>query len=362
MDPHNPPRWRRRVPWLAFLLIPILLTACSGSRTPSSSWPGLTVKDGVAYLAFNDSIYAVQADDGSEIWHYTPDGELATSFFAPVAVDDQGTLYAGSYDGGVYAVRTADGSLAWQRNISAGRIIGGPALAGDLLLVPSSDRSLYALQKDGGQVVWTFDSERPLWASPLVKGDQVYIAALDHNVYGLNIEDGSVLWSEELDGAIADRPSSFDGLLLSGTFGDQLNALDENSGQIAWSVTTSDWVWGNPTIGDGVAYFGDVSGGYYAVDQGGATVWKSSFEGAIAASPAYDQGSLFFVTEAGNAYARQASDNSPLWQQTLTGRLLADPAVNDGLVIVPALDGDNVLTALDAGSGAIRWTYQPAKE
>lgn len=362
MDPLNPPFWRRRAPWLALLLIPILLTACSGSRTPSSSWPGLVVRDGTAYLSFNDSIYAVQAADGSEDWRYTPGGDMATSFFAPVAIDDQGVLYAGSYDGGVFAIDSQDGSLVWQQDLSSGRIIGGPALAGDLLLVPSSDGNLYAVQRSGGQLVWTFTSERPLWATPLVENDRIYLAALDHNIYELDLRDGSVIWSQELDGAIADQPASFDGLLISGTFGDKLNAMDESNGDVVWTVPTSDWVWGNPTVGDGIAYFGDVSGGYYAVDQQGATVWRSSFEGSIAASPAYDQGNLYIVTEAGNVFARQAADDTPMWQQTLTGQLLADPVVSDGLVLVSALDGDNVLTALDAESGAIRWTYQPAKE
>ncbi|MGA9532430.1 MAG: PQQ-binding-like beta-propeller repeat protein [Anaerolineales bacterium] len=362
MTSAHPPSWRRHARWLAILLIPLLLTACSGSRTPSSSWPGVVVKDGVAYLSFNDSIYAIQASDGSEVWRYTPAGDMATSFYAPVAIDDQGVIYAGSYDGGVFALNADDGNLVWQQDLSSGRIIGGPAVAGDLLLIPSSDRNLYAVQKAGGQLVWSFTSDRPLWATPLVENERVYLAALDHNVYELNLRDGSVLWSRELGGAIADQPASFDGLLISGTFGDKLNAMDESTGNIVWTVPTGDWVWGNPTVGDGVAYFGDVSGGYYAVDQQGGIVWKSSFEGSIAASPAYDQGHLFFVTEASSVFAREADDNTPMWQQTLTGRLLADPVVTDGLVLVSALDGDNVLTALDAESGAIRWTYQPAKE
>ncbi len=303
-------------------------------------------------------------EDGRERWRYAPDEEEATTFYAPPAVDtEKGTLYAGSYDGHIVALDADSGTITWQRQVSSGRVIGGPALAGELLIVPATDRQLHAIRTTNGMEVWSFASDRPFWSTPLVEGDRVYLAALDHHLYALNTESGELLWERDLSGALADRPVSFNGALLVGSFSEELNAVDEESGRVEWSVATEDWVWGNPAVGDGTAYFGDVSGEFFAVDEQGGIRWQLSLESAVAASPAYRDGRLYFVTEGGGVFAREGASNDPLWEQTQEGRLLSDPIVTDGdLVLVAALDGENLLTAYHADSGAIRWTYQPAED
>jgi outer membrane protein assembly factor BamB len=195
-----------------------------------------------------------------------------------------------------------------------------------------------------------------------VEGDQLYLAGLDHFLYKLRVSDGSLIWQQELSGALADKPSSFDGLLLVGTFGEELKAINKENGGVAWTIKTGDWVWGNPAISEDMAFFGDVAGGFYAVNQDGTTVWDFNVEGQIAASPAVADGIVYFVTEDGSVFARSAQDNTPQWEQNLDGRLLSDPAIVDETLLVAAVDGENLLTAYDVNSGAIRWTYQPVEE
>ncbi|MFP3854590.1 MAG: PQQ-binding-like beta-propeller repeat protein [Anaerolineales bacterium] len=352
----------RRAIWL-LLLLPLLLTACAGARAPSTSWPGLAVQDGVAYVAFNQAIYAVDVENGREQWRYLPGEDQATSFFAQPAVDsDAGIVYAGSFDGDVVALEQDTGNVIWNHRLTGARIIGGPALAGDLLLVPSANRQLYALRTDSGQEVWTFRSERAFWSTPRVEGEFVYLAGLDHVLYKLALEDGSIVWERDLSGALADEPASFNGLLLVGTFGEQLNAVDKETSEVAWSVETGDWVWGNPVVFEDTAFFGDVSGRFYAVNRQGTPIWEFNVEGQVAASPAAADGFVYLVTEDGSIYARAAEDSTPEWEQNLEGRLLTDPVVIEETLLVAAIDGDNLLTAFDINSGAIRWTYQPVEE
>jgi outer membrane protein assembly factor BamB len=190
----------------------------------------------------------------------------------------------------------------------------------------------------------------------------VYLAGLDHFLYKLDSRDGTLIWERELSGALADEPASFDGLLLVGTFGEELVAVDKQSGQVAWAVETGDWVWGNPGVADDMAYFGDVAGAFYAVNQSGSTIWDFNVDGQIAASPVLDEENVYFVTQDGSVFARTASDNSPQWEQSVEGRLLSDPALVDGKLIVAAVEGENLLTTFDVTSGAILWTYQPVEE
>jgi outer membrane protein assembly factor BamB len=357
----------RPVRWL-LLLLPLLLAACSGTRTPSTGWPGLSVDEQRVYVAFNQAVYAVSLEDGREEWRYSPQEEQATTFYAPPAVDrEAGTLYVGTYDGHIVALNAESGATVWRREISSGKVIGGPALAGDLLIVPTTDRQLHAIRTDNGTEVWSFSSERPLWSTPLVEGDRLYLAALDHHLYALDSQSGELVWERDLSGALADRPVSFNGALLVGSFSEELNAVDKQTGEVAWSVATEDWVWGNPAIGEGTAYFGDLSGEFFAVDENGRILWQLSLDSAIAASPAYRDGRLYFVTEggteSGQVFAREAASNNPLWEKDPVGRLLSDPiATDNGLLLVAALEGENLLTAYNAESGAIRWTYQPAED
>ena len=359
----NPKSFLHRGRWLLLIAAALVLSACSGSRVGSSSWPGLTVSDSTAYVAFNQSVYAVDLASGQERWQFTPPEEdKGATFYAPPALSDQGTLIVSSYTGVVYALKADTGDIIWRRALSSSRLVGGPNVAGDLVLVPSADRNLYALKLESGADVWSFSTGEPLWSEPLVQGDKIYLSGLDHKVYSLDLASGQQLWSTELKGAIADRPTGLDNLILAGTFANELVALDADTGRVAWTKQTDGWVWGDPAVQDGVAYFGDVDGTFYAVDTKGNEVWRSHLDGDVTASPAVENGTVFFVTADGQVFARKAADNSPAWQQPLDGQLLTDPVATGDSLLVASLDGTNLLTAFDATSGAVRWAYEPTNK
>lgn len=359
MVPDKQPTWRL-ARWLLFLLLPLLIGACAGTRTPSTSWPGLAADESNAYITFGPSVVAVDLEDGSQNWRYSPTEEEATTFYAQPAVGEDGIIYVGSYDGDVVALDAENGTVRWKEVVTAGRVVGGPVIAGDLLLVPSSDRQLYAVDKTNGQEVWTFASERPLWASPRVNGQVAYLAGLDHHLYALEIESGRLIWDREFDGALADQPAAFNGALLVGTFGQALHAVDRQSGSTEWSVTTEDWVWGNPAVGGEAAFFGDVSGGFFAVDRQGRPLWQENLDSGVAASPVYEEGRVYIVTEGGGVFARDAQQGASAWPEarSIEGRLMTDPIVVKDLLLVAALDGEDLLTAFRADVGTKQWTYQ----
>jgi outer membrane protein assembly factor BamB len=356
----NPNRVWSRGRWLLLIVLAAAISACSGSRVGSSSWPGLAVSDNAAFVAYNQSVYAVDLASGQQLWQFTPpEQDKGATFYASPALTDSGNLIVSSYSGVVYALKATTGGIVWRQAVSDARLVGGPAVAGDLVLVPSADHNLYALKLDSGVQVWSFSTEEPLWSEPLVLGDKVYISGLDHKVYALDLKSGSQIWSTELKGAMADRPSSLDSLILTGTFANQVVALNAGDGRIAWTLQTDGWVWGDPAVQDGVAYFGDVNGTFYAVDSQGHVVWQNYLDGDVTASPTIENGSVYFVTAVGQVFARNAADNTPVWQQPLSGQLLTDPVVTGESLLVASLDGDNLLTAFDATSGAVRWAFQP---
>lgn len=344
---------------LLLILFSLALGACAGAQVGASSWPGLAADDSQAYIAFNQSVIAVDLESGQAVWGYTSEDSAAT-FFAPPAVD-QDTLYAGDYAGDVYAFEKATGVIRWQVHLSDAKIVGGPAVTDDLLLVPSSDRRLYALDKSDGSVRWSYTTERPLWATPLIDDGQVILPALDHHLYAIDLESGELAWEVELDGALADRPAQLGDLLLVGTFTHQLVAIERSTGHVAWQIETNDWVWGNPSVTQERAFFGDVNGTLRALDGGGAELWRREVIGSVAATPAVNGDTTFFATEDGSVMGLSVEDGDQVWQQNLEGRLLSDPILVDNTLLIASLDGESLLTAFNAESGAIFWRFSPAE-
>jgi outer membrane protein assembly factor BamB len=352
-----------RKPWSILVLLTLvsaLLAGCSGGGAVASSWPGVTVDDSKAYIATGPAVYAVDLVSGQERWRFPAEADRDMTFFAAPALTDDGDLIVGGYNATVYRLDAEDGGIVWTFNGVGARIVGSPVVAGELVLVPSSDHTLYALRLSSGQAAWRFDTEHALWAAPLADGDRLYLAALDHHVYALDLASGDLLWSQDVGGAAADTPVLSDGLLLVGTFGNGLQAVSAENGEPQWSFASDGWVWGGPAVNTVAAFFGDVAGVMYALDpRTGDLLWRLQPDGPVVGTPAVDSDRVFFGTESGTVYARRAENGDPLWENALDGKALSDPILAGDVVLVAATGGEVLLTALSADSGAVRWSFTP---
>jgi outer membrane protein assembly factor BamB len=356
---------------LGLALAASLLSGCATGATLASSWPGVTADESTAYIAYNNAVIAVNLENGAERWHYPAEPDRNRTFYAAPLLTPEGQLVVGGYDHTVTILDAETGAEIWRFTEPTARIIAAPALAGSLALIPSADHHLYALDLESRAVAWTFEAQQALWAAPLVDGETVYLPSIDHFLYALRLSDGSEIWRADLGGGIVDTPTLVEGVLLAGTFGQGLQAVDAASGEILWSFETVGWIWGNPTIVDGAAYFGDVAGWVYTIRlaPSGEEIRRFQPDGAVASSPAVADDRVYISTESGTIYARAASTGDPLWEQSIsrTSRLYTDPLlVGDSLLVASTTtrQGEVILTAFDAASGARRWTYPaaPAEE
>ena len=352
--------------------VALFLSACVGGNG-ASSWPGLTSDGSLAFVAFNEAIYAVDLQDGDLSWKYPAQTERGRIFYAAPAVSADGLVLVGDFVNQITALDASNGSAVWgpiQLSIPTQRIIGAPTVAGELVLVPSSDGRLYARHLADGKEAWTFPdaASKPLthalWSAPVVSEDRVFLAGLDHNLYVLDLDTGELLWNDppNLGGAVADSPVLTNDLILVGTFANELRALDADRGGMQWSFQSPDWVWGAPAVGDGIAYFGDLSGILHAVAvDDGNEIWNVALGSSISASPVYHQDRIYIVTEGGLLIAREASTNSELWQKSIQGQLLSDPLLIGEILLVASSSGEPLLSAFVAESGASRWTFSPSE-
>ena len=169
--------------------------------TPSSGPAG---NDATAFVGSwshpngNKTLYSVNLADGTLGWGYRTNGHITA---APiVAGAPRQLVYFTSHDGMVYGLE-ARGAFEDAPNPSwiqqaFGRNTAELTLTDELLLVPSQEGSLYALNKATGNRVWEYSGGRPLRTAAAATKNAVYF----DNEYGFHRLDreGNLLWKQEM--------------------------------------------------------------------------------------------------------------------------------------------------------------------
>ncbi len=370
---NNPSTTRWPLLIVAMLLTAAALSGCiGGGQVPAESWPGLTIEGETAYVAFTNAVYGMDIQSGEYRWRFplpldasdSQEPEFTEIFYAPPALTEENQLVVASYNNRVFLLN-ADGVNVGDEVIlgdGLGRVLGGPVVDGDIAYIPSTDGCLYAYDLDSRVAACYFDAGGSLWASPLIVDGTIFIASIDHHIHALEQDSGDTLWSRDLSGAVAGTPTLVDDRLIVPTLGKGVIALDPSDGSVEWEFETSGWVWGTPAVADGVVYFADAEGFAYAADAlSGAEVWSFQHGNPIIASPLID-GDRLFLCSTGGVLVRQAADNLPLWQRSLEGRQLTQPAVSGDTLIIASVESDNLLTAIIIESGITRWPETAIEE
>lgn len=256
IDPGGTQKWRIALPGL-----------------PSSTAPAIAA-DGTIYVHMNGdegNIAAVEklcavSPQGSLKWVFKPNGDLASYTSgvqsSPVIAPD-GTVYVGSMNTALYALRPGDGSVKWAVSPSQSSITSSPALA--------ADGTVYFL--DAGFELWAYGPGGALkWSAPLSEasgGDGSPSVAADGTVYVATSGNeqvhavtpaGAVKWSRDLGFAPVATPAiAADGTVYVND--DGLYALRPD-GSVKWKM------------GEDVSF----SSTSPVIDADGTVYWRGSWE------------------------------------------------------------------------------------
>jgi eukaryotic-like serine/threonine-protein kinase len=352
----------------SLILVGGLLSACSGSATVTTSWPGLTVTDKMAYVADGPHVYAVDLASGTEKWRYPEKADSKITFFAPPALTKDGQLLVGAYDHQLYSIDATTGKPStgnWPFKDARDRYVDAPLVVDQQIFAPSADYKLYALKNDGSPL-WNFTAGAALWSTPVTDGKALYISSMDHHVYAIDPVKGSQIWrSDDLGGSVVGTPTlGKDGALYVGTFNKELLILDANNGKIVHKYTAQGWVWSGPLIDGDRLYFGDVDGVLYALNAKDLSqIWRvqpTETTGAFPDKPLLVKNTLYYTQESGSLYAVDAATGKINWTKTFKGKLYGSPKIVGDLILICPVGGDGLILALDS-SGNQKWAYVPAK-
>jgi outer membrane protein assembly factor BamB len=266
---------------LALLLLP-LLSSCVSVLSPTG-WAPVAFDGDTAYVTTSKgriSALTLDGDTAEAKWTF-PDPDIDADdrfktraiYGAPVIDGDR--VYVATFEGGIFALRAADGRPEWpgpegNRNQYDGDIAGGLALAGDTLFFGTTEGRLYGWNKaDGSRAPgWaepkSFDGG--IWATPVVAGDTLIIATMKGDVYGLSIADGSEKWHFETTGAVADLALIGEDLLFVPGVNRHAYFLRAADGAEVTEFRAEDWLWTYPAFSAGKVFFGDFGGHVHGLD------------------------------------------------------------------------------------------------
>lgn len=353
-----------------------LLSACGGQA--SASWPGVSVDEENAYLAFNQYVFAIDLETGQPVWRFPEEPIQNITFYAPPAIGEDGQIVFGSYIAQaatprLYSVNNHDqerwvyneegkffvAKEDWVFDQAGNHFIAKPLITPDGVYASNADGNLYKLDWNG-QKIWSFPTNRAIWASPATNEtcDCIFVASMDHHLYAVDAKTGLEKWSsEDLGGALAAEPLFGEGnVIYLGTSGNQLLALNAEDGSEIWSFETAGWVWSGVTLQDGILYFGDLDHNLYAVQADtGNQLWKLATDGAILSKPLVANDTLYYTTETANLYAVNL-DGTPKWSQATKAPVYAPVIAAGDLILVAVTDVKEPLAAYDLDGRPV-WTF-----
>lgn len=190
------------------------------------------------------------------------------------------------------------------------------------------------------QVQWRFKTGAHVLSSPAVAGETVFIGSGDGFVYALNRATGEPRWRFATQGPVASSPAVHDGLVFVSSLDGYVYGIDAATGTQRWRFRTQ-----------GERRF-TAPGIHGAIPR--SERMPDPFD-VFLSSPVVAHGVVYIGSGDQHVYALEASTGALRWSFRAGDVIHASPAVHDGVVYVGSWDRN--LYALDARSGAERWRY-----
>jgi len=253
-------------------------------------------------------------------------------------------------------------------NQNLGAVYASPVLADGKLYVASFNDGSYgrltAVDTATGRALWQFPPQGTIGSvagSPLVRGDTVYVgsgSSLDHQVYALNASTGAQKWRFETKNKVwAGVATDGQSTLYVASLDHNVYALDM-SGNLKWTFETLGAIASTPLYADGVLYFGSSDGKLYALNgASGEQKWAFDADSWMWGTPLLDRSTLFVGSLDNRVFALDAASGKALWAEPARtlGPVSATPVKVAGLLAVA--DQEGRVYGLDPATGEQKWVY-----
>ena len=254
------------------------------------------------------NVHAFDRLTGKELWKHA----AGRGVNGPVA-GSNGRAFATTLDRQLLSFAVNTGAVRWNRTVNAPGW-EGPGVAGDRVVVGTSDGSVHALSAATGGEEWRVNIGAPVTTSVLVAADDAYVGTRDGSFHRVDIHRGAVLETRKLDAELIPRSvpvrTGDSVLVLLTDQGAEYRALVSVNAPLdrvrwrvaakpAWSTSRA-FVWGDVVVVG--TNSGDVTA--YCVDSG-ALAWSRTVKGPVRSIGGAED-ILLVGTRTGTLYALRA--------------------------------------------------------
>jgi len=270
----------------------------------------------------------------------------------PVVAD--GTVYAGTTDGQLFALDARAGVQRWQFQTD-NDIVATPVVAGETLYAVSKDAHVYAIDRNDGTKRWASDTGSGIYAPPIITKDRVVVTSRSGVVAAIHTGTGEELWNVETTPGIRIPATQFGRRrLLVGDDNGVLHVLTKDGSERATIDVSGYGRIRTPIIAP--ANSSMVLVGDTLVDIQRETV-VDTFDRGVRSVPAVAAGTAYYVTgdEVRGIETYSGEQTVSYSFDGGTGRLGTEttPSVADGTVYTGL--GDGTIVALNAETGREKW-------
>jgi outer membrane protein assembly factor BamB len=343
---------------------PLTATSRTTGEDYERSRAAIDPDNGRVFIGSADhGLYALHAGDGTPIWRFETLGVVQSE---PLYDPDLDIVYFGSHDGALYAVKARDGALVF-RFMTGAEVSRKPVIGGETLYVANGADQLYAIDRRTGKPKWNVRRTPALgmeiagYAGPLLDQGKVYLAFSDGHVDAYDAKDGTERWTPVDLSAEAEQSSNL---------GEAPRYLDVDTTPVLGEIA-----------GERVIYVASYAGGVFALDsETGARVWVN--DQAIGATdltlweePAHmpntfgpDKGGpkeparelLFASSAVSGLWALDPANGQRVWRIKIPDGGMTAPAAINGALLLGTTDyglfllsprNGKVIDAVDLGSG-----------
>ena len=278
-------------------------------------------------------------------------------FVTRPVLGDAGTLYAGSWDGKLYAISRA-GEILWTYQTGA-RIDAPPAAGPFRIVVTSWDGAAHAVDPSGA-LIWRFRTGAPIDVSATFgPASSVYVVADDGMLYAVDDETGDERWRADLGSPPTTPVTLAADTLFVGTADGRLHRLDTMGAALSPPTVLGDGQYAVDALvpGDGVVYAGLNLGDLAAVAHDGTLTWQQNISYASVLAPAVAPDGTIYVGSNNKNLYRFRPDGEEIWHEPTDYAVLGAPTITDDGVYVSA----NAILRFDSSGNVTRVSELPAE-
>jgi outer membrane protein assembly factor BamB len=201
-------------------------------------------------------IVGLDAKTGRTRWKFTA-GVVES---APLIVGH--VLYFGSKDRHVYAVdlRRKRNRVRWTYETDD-EVVAAPAYANGTIFAATNGGRVYAINARTGKLRWRAESfarfgrREYFYATPAVAYGRVFVGNTDGTLYAYGAGTGHLLWARQVGTYVYAAPAVWRKTIFVGTWDGFFSALDVRTGDYRWRFNAPGGIMGAPTVLDGLVYF-----------------------------------------------------------------------------------------------------------